>query len=157
MSSEGIIKFHGKQSIGMSLLAAILFTASIICGLRTLDSLGIIQGDVSSGELFLWGFITYITFRFAKDLGIVHDYEFDFYKRRYKVIKCLGPFKYGKWKYFDDLKSISVNKSTGKTYKVVFHFKRFGKKMVVKFKDQSSANAFARKAKQHLNDLVINK
>ncbi|WP_147309574.1 hypothetical protein [Marixanthomonas ophiurae] len=56
--------------------------------------------------------------------SLVRDYHFDFENKKYKVEKCVGPLKFGKWKAFKKLEYISIFKNGKGFYEVNLWYNR---------------------------------
>lgn len=108
MKKEDVFIYTAPRPLWHRIIAAVLFTFCIYILYRfyQIASWELVEkrpkAIASPLQLAIisGGFGVYFSLRF--------DYHFDFEKRRYKKLFCLGPLRYGIWKAFQNLEYISV-------------------------------------------------
>ncbi len=85
--------------------------------------------------------------------SMVKDFHFDFLKKRYKIVKRVGPFGYGKWQKFESLNYISIYENLDGFFEIKMWYNKNRHYTIDIFKKEQDA---VKTGKELAGNLAIN-
>ena len=124
MVQNEILISQGDRPWWQRVIAAIFFTGMFIFLYYFLTSFNIYDSGekLKSSVTFLQ--MAIFLFAGGVSFSIFRDYHFNFKEKKYKILICIGPFKIGRWKRFENLEYISVFKNTKGIFEINLWYNR---------------------------------